>query len=207
MPKKLVKASTLLINQDKTEEVGRGQVTFAPDNNEIKHTDDIIADDLSIWKRFSNSVNLMEPSHWIFLMLIGVLTAVIWFIIDFCVYGINHTKYNLISKWGFSLWTSYFIWIGIPLFFIIITAITTHFNQYVEGSGIPELKSILAGVYIYKYLSLQTLFYKFIGTLGWLLSGLSIGKEGPYVHLAGWIANRLWGFSLFKDIEKNNILK
>jgi len=39
-------------------------------------------------------------------------------------------------------------------------------------------------VYIYKYLSWRTFVGKVVGIFGALSAGLSIGKEGPYVHLA-----------------------
>jgi len=91
--------------------------------------------------------------------------------------------------------------------FALIAASAGYFNQHAEGSGIPELKSILAGVYIYKYLSFYTLISKIIGLFGALSSGFSIGKEGPYVHLAACITNRLSKFEVFRNISSDNILK
>ena len=116
-------------------------------------------------------------------------------------------KYSLIHNWGFDWWTWYAIWIGFALFFILIATTAGYFNQYAEGSGIPEVKSILAGVYIYKYLSFRTLVWKTIGMIGSLSSGLTIGKEGPYVHIAACITNRLSKFNIFKDIADNHLLK
>ena len=60
-----------------------------------------------------------------------------------------------------------------------------------EGSGIPEMKSILAGVNIYRYLSFQALFGKVIGVWSNFCAHLSVGKEGPFVHISACIANRL----------------
>ena len=116
-------------------------------------------------------------------------------------------KYSLIHEYGFDWWTCYAIWIGFALFFILIASAAGYFNQYAEGSGIPEIKSILAGVYIFKYLSFRTLIWKIIGMIGSLSSGLTIGKEGPFVHIAAWITNKLSKFSVFKDIANNHLLK
>ena len=119
----------------------------------------------------------------------------------------NKLKYSLIHDYGLDWWTCYAIWVGFALVFILIATSAGYFNQYAEGSGIPEVKSILAGVYIFKYLSFQTLKWKVIGMIGSLSSGLTIGKEGPYVHIASWITNQLSKFNVFKDIGDNHLLK
>lgn len=101
----------------------------------------------------------------------------------------------------------YLIWIIFAIIFATIAASAGYFNKHAEGSGIPELKSILAGVYIYKYLSFKTLGSKIIGIFGALAAGFSIGKEGPYVHLAACISNRLSKSKFFDRIGHDNILK
>jgi chloride channel 3/4/5 len=57
------------------------------------------------------------------------------------------------------------------------------------GSGIPEIKTILSGFVIHGYLGVSTLFVKSIGLALSVGSGLSLGKEGPFVHIASCIAN------------------
>lgn len=106
--------------------------------------------------------------------------------------------------WGIS----YLIWIGITLFF---TAIAASIGQFIskdaEGSGIPEMKSILAGVNIYRYLSFRTLLGKILGLFAGMSAGLSVGKEGPFVHIAAGIVNKLSKFKPFSDIQHNQSLK
>jgi len=51
------------------------------------------------------------------------------------------------------------------------------------------MKSILHGIKIESYLSLKTLPAKTIGIVSALASGLSIGKEGPFVHISAIIAH------------------
>jgi len=47
-------------------------------------------------------------------------------------------------------WSGYFIWIGLAVFFMMISAsIGEYVSKDAEGSGVPEIKSILAGVNIY----------------------------------------------------------
>ncbi|KAF2803648.1 uncharacterized protein BDZ99DRAFT_427109 [Mytilinidion resinicola] len=68
------------------------------------------------------------------------------------------------------------------------------------GSGVAEVKVILSGFVLHGYLGLRTLVIKTLGLILSVASGLSLGKEGPYVHIAtcvGNIACRL--FSKYRD--------
>lgn len=60
---------------------------------------------------------------------------------------------------------------------------------YAAGSGIPEIKTILSGFVIHGYLGARTLFTKAVGLALSVASGLSLGKEGPFVHIASCIGN------------------
>lgn len=57
------------------------------------------------------------------------------------------------------------------------------------GSGVAEVKVILSGFVLHGYLGVQTLVAKSLGLILSVASGLSIGKEGPYVHIATCIGN------------------
>ncbi|KIY73112.1 hypothetical protein CYLTODRAFT_417357 [Cylindrobasidium torrendii FP15055 ss-10] len=60
---------------------------------------------------------------------------------------------------------------------------------YAAGSGIPEIKTILSGFVIHGYLGGRVLFTKSVGLALSVASGLSLGKEGPFVHIASCIGN------------------
>ncbi|KAF8633290.1 hypothetical protein AX17_004465 [Amanita inopinata Kibby_2008] len=66
---------------------------------------------------------------------------------------------------------------------------------YAAGSGIPEIKTILSGFVIHGYLGGRTLFTKSVGLALSVGSGLSLGKEGPFVHIASCIGNIVSRFS------------
>ncbi|PFH51530.1 hypothetical protein AMATHDRAFT_58981 [Amanita thiersii Skay4041] len=66
---------------------------------------------------------------------------------------------------------------------------------YAAGSGIPEIKTILSGFVIHGYLGGRTLFTKSVGLALSVASGLSLGKEGPFVHIASCIGNIVSRFS------------
>ncbi|WEW57816.1 hypothetical protein PRK78_003283 [Emydomyces testavorans] len=57
------------------------------------------------------------------------------------------------------------------------------------GSGVAEVKVILSGFVIHGYLGMKTLIIKTLALVLSVASGLSVGKEGPYVHIATAVGN------------------
>ncbi|GME68763.1 unnamed protein product [[Candida] boidinii] len=73
------------------------------------------------------------------------------------------------------------------------------------GSGVPEVKTILSGFIIRKFLGTYTLIAKSTALVFAIASGMNLGKEGPYVHLATCIGNI--SCRLFKRFRKNGLEK
>ena len=57
------------------------------------------------------------------------------------------------------------------------------------GSGVAEVKVINSGFVLHGYLGLKTLVAKTLALVFSVASGLSIGKEGPYVHIGACVGN------------------
>uniref|UniRef100_A0A1I7SRN0 Chloride channel protein n=1 Tax=Bursaphelenchus xylophilus TaxID=6326 RepID=A0A1I7SRN0_BURXY len=88
--------------------------------------------------------------------------------------------------------STFAIWV---LYAVVLVTSSALFAHYVApqaiGSGIPEMKTILRGVVLKEYLSFRTLASKMVGLTLSLGSGMPIGKEGPFVHVASVVANLL----------------
>ncbi|VDM61363.1 unnamed protein product [Angiostrongylus costaricensis] len=56
------------------------------------------------------------------------------------------------------------------------------------------MKTILRGMVLKEYLTIRTLISKMIALTLSLGSGLPVGKEGPFVHIASVVANQLSRF-------------
>ena len=77
------------------------------------------------------------------------------------------------------------------------------------GSGVAEVKVILSGFVVHGYLGAQTLVIKTIGLILSVASGLSLGKEGPFVHIATCVGNiscRLFSKYNHNDGKRREIL-
>lgn len=77
------------------------------------------------------------------------------------------------------------------------------------GSGVPEVKTILSGFVIRRFLGTYTLVAKTIALIFAIALGMSLGKEGPYVHLAtcvGNITSRYFWFIFENDFFEKQIL-
>ncbi|KAK6341287.1 hypothetical protein TWF696_008369 [Orbilia brochopaga] len=78
-----------------------------------------------------------------------------------------------------------------------------------SGSGVAEVKVILSGFVMHGYLGFKTLFMKTIGLILSVASGMCLGKEGPYVHVATCIGNiccRLFPKYNFNDAKRREVL-
>jgi chloride channel 3/4/5 len=77
------------------------------------------------------------------------------------------------------------------------------------GSGVAEVKVILSGFVLHGYLGVRTLVIKTLGLILSVASGLSLGKEGPYVHIStaiGNIACRIFSKYSDNDGKRREIL-
>lgn len=72
---------------------------------------------------------------------------------------------------------------------------------YAKHSGIPEIKTVLGGFIIKKFLGVWTLITKSTGLVLAVASGMWLGKEGPLVHVACCCAHLF--IKLFPNINGN----
>ncbi|XP_062998023.1 H(+)/Cl(-) exchange transporter 5 isoform X1 [Elgaria multicarinata webbii] len=97
---------------------------------------------------------------------------------------------------------NYFVYVLWALTFSLLAVLLVRgFAPYACGSGIPEIKTILSGFIIRGYLGKWTLLIKTITLVLAVSSGLSLGKEGPLVHVACCCGNILC--HLFTKYRKN----
>ncbi|KNC75295.1 hypothetical protein SARC_12177, partial [Sphaeroforma arctica JP610] len=138
-------------------------------------------------------------NQYTFLCLLGIVGSLVALlqdhIIDWLWQG-RTALYQLSDSLGiqFLIWT---IWC--VAFALTAAIVVEHGAPQARGSGIPEMKTIIAGAELMKYLSWRTFFSKMVGLVCVVASGLSVGKEGPFVHMCSILANQLMAIPNFGD--------
>ncbi|KAJ3288989.1 hypothetical protein HDU79_004407 [Rhizoclosmatium sp. JEL0117] len=110
----------------------------------------------------------------------------------FCCWHRPETNYTCREwiPWTTSLFLQCVIYTFFCIAFASLSALLVKlYAPYAAGEGIPEIKTILGGFVIKKFLGVWTLIIKIIGVTLSVGSGLSLGKEGPLVHIACCIGN------------------
>ncbi|KAK0412108.1 hypothetical protein QR680_006040 [Steinernema hermaphroditum] len=137
---------------------------------------------------------------WLCLGFLGIIMAVCSMLMDAAIENLQNFHlqlYDLAKAHDdptVNIVLTYLVWL---IYAVVLTSFSAIFVHYVApqaiGSGIPEMKTILRGVILKEYLTFRTLVSKMIGLTLSLGSGLPIGKEGPFVHVASVVANLLSG--------------
>lgn len=85
--------------------------------------------------------------------------------------------------------TNYLFFVGVGILLAMLAqTVIIYVSMHAAGSGIPQMRAIMAGVKLPGMLSFRTYLSKVFGMLFMLGSGMSLGKEGPFVHISGCIA-------------------
>nr|XP_015217197.1 PREDICTED: chloride channel protein 2 isoform X5 [Lepisosteus oculatus] len=139
---------------------------------------------------------------WIFLILLGLLMALVSWVVDFAIAICLQAQKWMYGGLDSNVFLQYLAWVTYPVVLITFSAgFTQILSPQAVGSGIPEMKTILRGVVLKEYLTFKTFVAKVIGLTCALGSGMPLGKEGPFVHIASLCAALLSKFmSLFGGI-------
>uniref|UniRef100_A0AAX7TDS7 Chloride channel protein n=1 Tax=Astatotilapia calliptera TaxID=8154 RepID=A0AAX7TDS7_ASTCA len=98
----------------------------------------------------------------------------------------------------------YLGWVGYSVALIVFSAgFTQIVSPQAAGSGISEMKTILRGVLLKEYLTFRTFVAKVISLAFALGSGMPLGKEAPFVHIASLCGALLCKLPVFRGIYEN----
>ncbi|KAG0647681.1 Chloride transporter -3 [Hyphodiscus hymeniophilus] len=106
------------------------------------------------------------------------------------------------GKWFIEYW--FFIAFSI-VFALSASILVKEYALYAKHSGIPEIKTVLGGFVIRRFMGTWTLVIKSLGLCLAVASGMWLGKEGPLVHVACCCANLF--MKLFGNIDGNEARK
>uniref|UniRef100_A0A182P7R8 Chloride channel protein n=1 Tax=Anopheles epiroticus TaxID=199890 RepID=A0A182P7R8_9DIPT len=129
---------------------------------------------------------------WVFLALLGIIMALLSYVMDKGISMCTNSRVWLYRDLTNHPVAQYLAWVSLPVCLILFSAGFVHLVAPQSiGSGIPEMKTILRGVALKEYLTFKTLVAKVIGLTATLGSGMPLGKEGPFVHIASIVSQLL----------------
>lgn len=142
-----------------------------------------------------DALNSMAERHWNFarvsvlLAVVGMATALLTATTDLLRLQLKALRIWIVGIPSNESRTAYVL-------FSVISAcascVATHLLcPAAAGSGVPEMKTILSGIIKPSMLSVRALVAKQVGLVLALAAGLSIGQEGPNVHIACAVADLL----------------
>jgi len=129
---------------------------------------------------------------WVFLALLGMIMALVSFVMDYSIAACGQARLRLVKDLVTNVPGQFVAWVALPVLLVLFSAGFVHVvAPQAIGSGIPEMKTILRGVVLKEYLTFRTLVAKAVGLTCTLGSGMPLGKEGPFVHIASIVATLL----------------
>ncbi|KAL2079984.1 hypothetical protein ACEWY4_023777 [Coilia grayii] len=129
---------------------------------------------------------------WIFLVLLGITMALVSWSMDYASAKSLQAYKWIHTELRGNIALQYLAWVSYPMILIMFASFFCHMvAPQAIGSGIPELKTILRGVILKEYLTLRAFAAKVVGLTAGLGSGMPVGKEGPFVHIASICAATL----------------
>ncbi|KAF2261354.1 chloride channel protein 3 [Lojkania enalia] len=151
-----------------------------------------------------NAAFLNIVTEWLSDVKLGYCETAFYLNENFCCWGAENGCPEW-KRWSGFWPLNYLLYILFAALFSLTAAVLVKsFAPYAAGSGISEIKCIIAGFVMKGFLGAWTLVIKSIGLPLAIASGLSIGKEGPSVHYAVCTGNVI---SRFFDKYRRNAAK
>ncbi|XP_063063713.1 chloride channel K [Engraulis encrasicolus] len=138
-------------------------------------------------QRAVSGVSCVLGLHWLCYVALGVIMALISFAMNLTVSKLIRAHQWLYAQLEDHVLLQYLCW---SLYPASLCALSTSFSHSIcpqsAGSGVPEVRCMLAGVELPDYLSMPHLFAKLVGLTCALAAGSTVflGKVGPFVHLS-----------------------
>ncbi|TFK83399.1 Cl-channel protein [Polyporus arcularius HHB13444] len=154
-----------------------------------------------------NAALISIATEWLSDIKMGYCSDGWWLNQQFCCWEIEGGDENTCDAWHQwsdvmpARWAIYVLFAA--AFSFVAAHLVRSLAKYAAGSGISEIKCIIAGFIMKGFLGFWTFLIKSVTLPLVIASGLSVGKEGPSVHVACCIGNLI--ASMFKGFSRSQV--
>lgn len=152
---------------------------------------------LRMFKQLPNS-----PVTWMYLILLGSVAAVYGLLFDGWVRALLTLRRVMAEAVGEYSFGGFILWVLWCVGFGMLSTCCGYFISLAsDGSGIPTMRGLFAGVFQHPgdMLSFRTLVARSLGTVISSASGLSVGRAGPFTHIMAMIGYLMGKIPLFRQ--------
>lgn len=146
--------------------------------------------------------HILDYRYLLCILALSSIIAFLNFFQDLLIQSIQNL--HLLSITGPNIYLNLFFWV---LFSTVLCLISCYLSSFVpktaEESEIAEVKAVISGLKIPNFFDYKTLIFKFLTVTLLVGAGISMSKEGAFVHIAGIISYKLMKTKYFKFIYKN----
>lgn len=137
---------------------------------ELTRIDYLESTSSSMIKTIFSYIKTTNPLQWIFLIFFSITITIICFIFDFILtYGL-HLRLSVCNSQNTFL--GLIIWVSTGFILLLMATSVGYFiSSDADGSGIPELKTVISGININRYFSIEAFIAKVTGLFCALLGG------------------------------------
>ncbi|KAJ2146223.1 glycerol ethanol, ferric requiring protein [Coemansia sp. RSA 678] len=142
-----------------------------------------------------NTAIISIATEWLSDAKLGVCRSSWWLNEKFCCWEHKAGECTSWSTWDHAMGTDtvflrYMAFVALGTVFATTCAwLVRVYAPLAAGSGLPEIKAILGGFVLRGFMGFSTLVMKSVGLALAVGSGLSVGKEGPAVHMGCCVGN------------------
>jgi len=112
-----------------------------------------------------------NPLKWVFLVFFSLVITIICSIFDFVLKHSLNYRFTLCNSQNTFL--NFILWVSTCFIFLLMATSMGYFiSSDADGSGIPELKTVISGINIYRYFSVEAFIGKILGLFCALLGGI-----------------------------------
>ncbi len=92
---------------------------------------------------------------------------------------------------------SFLLWVLLSIFIALILEVIVRRLPFISGSGIPQVRALITKKMDYD--PLKVLAGKFVGGILAIFNGLSLGREGPSIHIGSTVGH--WFYNKFGGLD------